>query len=142
MLVDLKALDVVVGQGDADGGHDDEDAHSGLCGQSTAKGSPGDHECADVADDDEGDDEIAVDAVGHQVFMADDGYELPDHEETGGEDGGEVDGDANAMDTVAVPIPFAGRSTVGIATAGGAGDVQIGKTGEREAHDDASEDDD
>ena len=74
--------------------------------------------------------------------MTDDGYELPDHEETGWENSGEVDGDANAMDTVAVPVPLAGRSTVGIATAGGAGDVQIRETGEREAHDDSSEDDD
>lgn len=108
MLVDLKALDVVVCQGDANGGDDDEYSDSRLCGQGTAKGSPRDHECANVADDNEDDKEIAVNAVGHQEFVTDDGYELPDHKETGRENGGEVDCDADAMNAVAVPVPLAG----------------------------------
>lgn len=44
-----------------------------------------------------------------------------------------MDGDANAVDAVTEPVPFAGRGAIGIATAGLAGDVQERETREGEA---------
>ena len=74
--------------------------------------------------------------------MADDGEELPDHEESCGEDRDEMDGDADAIYAMAEPVPFAGRGAIGIATAGLAGDVQEGETREREAEEASGEDED
>ena len=58
--------------------------------------------------------------------------ELPNDEEPSGKDGGKVDGDADAVNALAVPVPFARRCAIGEAAAGGTGNVQVGKTRERE----------
>lgn len=142
MLVDLKPLDVVICQGNTDGRDDDEHADTRLSFKRAAKGSSGDHDCAYVTDDNESDDEIAVDAVEHEELVAYDGYELPDHEKTGGKDGSEMNGDTDAIDAVAVPVPLAWCGTAGIATAGRAANIQIGKTGEGEGEESSGEDDD
>lgn len=142
MLVDLKSLDVVVCQGNTDGGYDYQYSDTGLCRQRAAKRSPSYHDCTDVAYDDKTDYKIAVDAVEHEESVAYDGNELPDHEKTGREDGSEMDGDADTIDALAVPVPLAGCGTLSITSAGRAGDIQIGKTGEGEARDSSGEDDD
>ncbi|KAL9040454.1 MAG: hypothetical protein Q9180_001901, partial [Flavoplaca navasiana] len=120
MLVDLNSLDVV----------------------RATESSSGAHKCTDVGDEDENADNVAVDSVEEKEFVTDDGYKLPDHEETGREDGGKVDGDGDAVDAFAEPIPFTGYGATGIATFGGARDVQVGKTSEGEADDGSGEDDD
>lgn len=49
-----------------------------------------DDQSADITDEDEQEDHVAVDAVEQQEFVADDGQELPDHEDSGWEDGREM----------------------------------------------------
>lgn len=142
MLIDLKPFDVVIGQGDTGGRDDDEYSDSRLSFERAAEGSSSDHECAHVTDDDEGDDEIAVDAMEDEGLVAYDGYELPDHEKAGRKDGSKVDGDTDAINAAAVPIPLARCGAAGIATAGRAGDIQIREAGEGEADDGSGEDDD
>ena len=58
---------------------------------------------------------------------------MPDHEQAGGQYRGQMYGDANAVDAVAEPVPFARRAAVGIAVAGVTGDVQVGEAREGEA---------
>lgn len=107
VLFDLETLDVVVGQCNADGAHDGEDTDAGLSGEGATESTSHDHNGADVAKNDEDDDGVTIDAVEHEDFVADDGKELPRYENASGEDGGEVDGDADAVDAIAVPEPFA-----------------------------------
>ena len=76
VLVDLQALDVVVGHAGAEGGEDGEHAREDLGFEAAAEGVAGDHQGADVGEEKEGDDEVAVDAVEYQGFVADDGDEL------------------------------------------------------------------
>lgn len=142
MLVDLKPLDVVVCHCDGDCRDDHQYTHSGLGWQGAAKGSPRDQKGANVADENKRDDKVAVDAMEEEEFVTDEGHELPDYEQTGRKDGDEMDSDPNAMDAVAVPVPFALCCTVGKATAGGAGYVHVGETGEGEAQKSSSEYDD
>lgn len=106
VLFDLETLDVVVGQCNADGAHDGENTDAGLSGEGPTESTSNDHDGANVANDDKDDDGVTVDAVEHEDFVADDRKELPGHEKTSGEDCGEVDGDADAVDAIAVPEPF------------------------------------
>lgn len=50
VLVDLEALDVVVGEAEAGGAENDEDADSGLGVEGAAEGASADHQGADVGD--------------------------------------------------------------------------------------------
>ena len=84
VLVDLEAFDVVVCEADAGGCENHKHSDSCLGVECAAEGSSGDHEGSDVADEDEEDDGVAVDAVEDEEFVADDGDELPDHQEAGG----------------------------------------------------------
>ena len=51
-------------------------------------------------------------------------------------------GDANAVNPVAEPVPFAGRAAVGIAMASVTGDVQVGEAREREAEESSCKNED
>lgn len=142
MLVDLEALDVVVCKAHAGSCNDHEQADCRLGFECPAGGSSADHEGTSVANQDEEDDNIAVDAVEDEQFVSDDGDELPDHEEAGWQDGTEVKADADSIDAGMVPVPLAGKSTVGEAAWGGACDVEVGETRQSEAHHCPCEDDD
>lgn len=107
MLVDLEALDVVVCEADAGTCNDHEQADSRLSFDCPTEGSSADHEGTGVANEDEEDDNVAVDAVEDEQFVADDRHKLPDHEEASWKDGTEVDGDADPIDTGSVPVPLA-----------------------------------
>lgn len=63
MLVYLEAFDIVVGEGEAEGCDEDEEAGGGLGFDGAAEGAAHDEEGADVGEEDEEDDEVAVDAV-------------------------------------------------------------------------------
>lgn len=63
VLVDLKAFDVDVGQDHADGGQDGEETDVDLRFDFATKAMTRDHEGADVGDEEEQDDDIAVDAM-------------------------------------------------------------------------------
>lgn len=73
--------------------------------------------------------------------MANDGEELPWHEEASGENGGEVDSDSDAVDAIAIPEPFPWRCAVGETTAGAASNVEVGEPGEGEANECSCKDD-
>ena len=51
-------------------------------------------------------------------------------------------GDANAVDAVAEPVPFARRAAIRIAMAGVTGDVQVGEACKGEAEESSSENED
>lgn len=70
VLVDLETLNVVVRHADAGGRDDGEHADAGLGGQGAAKGASDDHHCTDVAHEGEDDDDVAVDAVDDEAFVA------------------------------------------------------------------------
>ena len=91
MLLDLLSADVDPGEGDGDQAHDDEEADGELDVHCAAKRAAGDHQGAYVGDREEKDDDVAVDAVEDDQFVADDGDKLEDDEERTGEDGGEVE---------------------------------------------------
>lgn len=84
VLVDLQALDVVVGESEADGRADGEGADKGLRRDGAAEGFAGYHQGAGVGDEREENCEVAGDAVEEQGFVADFGRELEDDEEAGG----------------------------------------------------------
>lgn len=142
MLVDLEAFDVVVRKAYAGSCNDHEQADCRLGIECPTEGSSADHDGTGVANEDEEDDHVAVDAVENEQFVSNDGDELPDHEEAGWQDGAEVDGDADPIGAGAEPVPLAGYSTFGIAAFGGARDVEVGETSQSEAHHRTCEDDD
>ena len=76
VLVDLKAFDVDVGQDYADGGQDCEETDVDLRFEFAAKAMTRNHEGADVGDEEEQDDDIAVDAMKHEGMVTDPGDEL------------------------------------------------------------------
>lgn len=84
MLVDLQALDVVVGQGEAGRRADGEGADEGLRRDRAAEGFARDHQGAGVGDEREQDGEVAGDAVEEHGFVPDFGRELQNDEEAGG----------------------------------------------------------
>ena len=108
MLVDLKALDVVVCEAQAGSGDDHEQADSRLSFEGPTEGSSTDHKGTGVSNEDEEDDSVAVDAVEKEQFVSNDGDELPDHEEAGWQDGAEVKGDADPIGAGAEPVPLTG----------------------------------
>lgn len=142
MLVDLQPLDIIVRERHRDRSSDDEVSDSGLRGEGSAKGAAGNHGSADVADCDEEEDQVAVDAMEEDGFVADDGEELEDHEDAGRDDGGEVEGDADVVDAVLVPEPFAGDGAGFEGGGGVAADVDIGEAGEGEAEHGTAKDED
>lgn len=75
-------------------------------------------------------------------FVADDGEKLEDHEDAGGNNRGEVEGDSDAVDAVLVPEPFAGDGAGFEGGRGVAADVEVGEAGEGEAEHGAAEDED
>jgi len=92
-----------------------------------------DHESADITDESENEEEVAVHAVEEKRFVADDGDELEDGEEACRDDGHEVEGDADSVVAGAVVVPFSWRGTF-FETAGcGTADVEVGEAGEGEA---------
>lgn len=76
MLIDLQTLDVVVSQGDADGGVDGQQSDPGLGLDGPAKAAACDHESTGVGSDDEEEDEVAADAVEEDEPVPDGRYEL------------------------------------------------------------------
>lgn len=142
MLVDLEALDVVVCEAYAGCCDDREQADARLGFECATEGSSADHKGAGVGNEDKKDDGVAVDAVQDEQSVADDGNELPDHEEASWQNGAEVEGDADSIRASAVPVPLAGYRTIGEATFGSASDVEVGETRQGEAHHCACEDDD
>lgn len=92
-----------------------------------------DHESADITDESENEEEVAVHAVEEKRFVADDGDELEDSEEACRDDGHEVEGDTDSVLAGAVVVPFSWRGTF-FETAGcGTADVEVGEAGEGEA---------
>ena len=83
MLVNLEALNIIVREADAGCCKDHERADSRLSLKCPTEGSTADQEGTDVANQDEEDNNVAVNAVEDKQFMSDDGDELPDHEEAG-----------------------------------------------------------
>lgn len=70
----------------------------------------GDGNCSAVADKDQKDDNPAGNAVVEESFVADEGYELENGEETSGQDGGEVDYEADLVAIiVCIPVALPGR---------------------------------
>lgn len=141
MLVDLQALDVVPRQGDARGTDDDQHADAGLRFQAAAERTAADHQCAGIADQDEEDDGVAVEAVEEEKFMPDERDKLEYHEEARGENSPQVEGDADSIVALTVPVPFTRCASLGEATGRGAADVQVGQTGKRKAEHCAGKDD-
>lgn len=80
MLVDLQTLDVVVSHADADCDDDGQKPDTGLRLDGTTESAAGDHERAGVGGEDEEDDDVAVDAMEDEEFVADGGDELEDDE--------------------------------------------------------------
>ena len=78
MLVDLKALDVIICEAHADSCNDYKNAHCHLSVECPTEGSSTYQESTDVANKDEKDNNVAVDAVEDEQLMSDDGDELPD----------------------------------------------------------------
>lgn len=117
MLIDLQSLDVVICQCDADGASDDQDANTSLGSQSSAKCSPRYHNGASITDQGKEYDGVAVDAMEEKEFLADLGDELEDQRGEG-EDGAEMDGHADSVDTGPVGVPFALRCALREAAGG------------------------
>ena len=75
-------------------------------------------------------------------LVADDGEELKDHKDTGGDDRGEVEGYSNSVDAGLVPVPFT-CDGAGFEGGGGvAANVEVGDAGEGEAEHGAAKDED
>ena len=85
--------------------HDDNT----LAVDAPTKGPRHDHQRADIAEADERPDGVAVQFVEAEkaVRGAEAGQELGDHEDAGGEDGGQVQGDGEAVPSRAVVEPVA-----------------------------------
>ena len=71
----------------------DKHAHAGLCLKAPAKRAAADHQCADIADQDEQDDDVAVDAAEGEKLVSNDGDELEDHEKASWKDSAMVERD-------------------------------------------------
>ena len=78
VLVNLQLLDVVYRHRKRCCGYDDEDADSGLDWDTTAKRPARNHKGSSIADKDQGDDGIAIDAVEDDGLLANDRHELED----------------------------------------------------------------
>lgn len=109
VLVDLEPLDVVVGQREADGGHDGQRANAGLRGEVAAEGATGDHQAAHVPEEDENDGDAAVNPVEEYRTVPDGWDELQHPENAGWNDAAEMEGDTDPVMALSVPIPFARR---------------------------------
>lgn len=146
MLVDLQTLDVDVCQHQTYRRQQHQRANEASSAVVPAKSVCRDHESAGLASGDEEEDDVPRDTVVDDSFIPDDGDELEDGEEAGGEDGGEVEDDADVLLAVGfVPVAFTG----GCAGAGGgagiakhAVEVGVLETSEGEAEEGAAEDGD
>lgn len=69
---------------------------------------PDNDERSSVADQAQQQDDVPIEAVEQDPFVADDGGELEGHEDAGGEDGGKVDEHAVAVGAAAEVVPVAG----------------------------------
>ena len=76
VLVDLEAFDVDVGQDCADGGQDCKETDVDLRFEFAAKAMTRNHEGADVGDEEEQDDDIAVDTMENEGMVTDPGDKL------------------------------------------------------------------
>jgi hypothetical protein len=72
---------------------------------------PSDNHGGDVADEDEENDDVAVDAV--------------EEKESDSEDSGEMDRDAGAVKSGFEPMPLSGYAPAGVAAAGSASDIEM-----------------
>lgn len=106
MLVDLEALDVVIREEYTDSCNDHKQADCRLSVDCPTEGSSADHDGTGVGNEDEEDDDVAVDAVDDEQSASDDGDELPDHENSSWQDGADVEGDADSIETGAIPVPL------------------------------------
>ncbi|KFY93715.1 hypothetical protein V500_03564 [Pseudogymnoascus sp. VKM F-4518 (FW-2643)] len=135
-------LDIVVCERHGDRDSNNEVANCGLRCEGASKSAAGNYDSADVTEGDEEEDKVSVDAVEENGFVADDGEELEDHEDAGGDDGDEVEGYPDAVYAVSVPEPFAGDGAGFEGGGGVAADVEVGDAREREAEHGAAEDKD
>ena len=135
VLLDLQSFDIIIS--DADTAKEDDECHAegDLNAHAAAKAMLCYHEDAGHAGERADDDQVAVDAVEEDDFVADDGDELEEGEETGWEDGAEVKEDADAAASILVVEAFAGQSIgfVLVCWAEDAVEVEVHESGEGEA---------
>lgn len=60
-----------------------------------------------------------------EEFVSNDGDELPDHEESGGEDAGEMEGDSDSFVSRLVVVPFSWGGTIHETGEFFAGDTEV-----------------
>ena len=87
MLLDLQLLDVDICQHHRSRRYGYQDPDGSLAGDRPAERARCDHGCACISEQDEENDNVPVDAMEENGFVADDGDELKYHEETCGNDG-------------------------------------------------------
>lgn len=142
MLVDLQPFDVVVCQRHRDRGSNDEVTNGRLSSKGATKSAAGNYGSANVAEGCEDNDQIAVDTMEEDGFVAYDGEELEDHEDASRDYCGKVESYPNAVDAVLVPEPLAGDSARFEGGGGVAANVEIREAREGEAEHGAAEDED
>lgn len=113
MFFDLKTFDVVDGHCKADCGGNDEDSDASLDFKTATEGAASNHQGADVGEDCEGGDCVAVYSVEHEEFVANCWDELEEHQDACGENGTQMEGYADAVVANTIPMPFGGIGAIG-----------------------------
>ena len=98
MLLQLQPLDINIGQHHAPHKKDRHEPNPRLHVQPAAVRPPGDHQRARDAGQRQHQDDIAVHPVEQEDPVPDGGHELEANQKTGGEDGGQVQTDADLLD--------------------------------------------
>jgi hypothetical protein len=83
VLVDLQHLDVVDCESESDRRQNERCSDPGLSRQRATEGLTGDHECSNVGDQREQDDDVSVDTVHESELLSDCRSELQDHKKSG-----------------------------------------------------------
>jgi hypothetical protein len=91
MLFHLELLDVVVGQRQTERRRQDQDTNSRLRCNFSTESAAGDHKCACITDENQGNDNVAIDAVKEDCSSPDGRDELEDHQNACREDGGQME---------------------------------------------------
>jgi len=127
MLVDLKQLDVDVGQCERDSGGDDEHSDHDSRGEVASKGMWEDDDSASIGNQREQNDGVAVKTVEEHSLVSNHRGKLQDHQACCRQDRVQVQHHANLVWILEIPVAFSWRSAGGAAVVGVAEDAVVGQ---------------
>lgn len=142
MLIDLETLHVVVCHTYGHGNDQCEEIHCCLDFKSSAESPPGNHHGTSVAEESKEYNQVSVDAVEYEEFVADNRHELPNHEKAARQTCCEVECYSDSSIASMVEIPFSRRRVAFKAAFCIASNIHVGHASKEEPEHCTAEDND